>query len=123
MLLDMIVSGRKTFEGRTKDKIKDWNLRVGMQIVFYDKENPSNSVLCEVSRLMCFPTFVDAYQTLGDSLIPDSDPVSVVDLYNRIYKYDTETLEAGKTSQKIKDLGVVAIGLVVMTADNQSLHC
>lgn len=113
--LDWIKSGEKTYEGRLKSKIQEWNLKIGQRINFYDKENSESWVLIEVISLPTFPDFGTAYDTLGSQLIPHKTKKEVIKLYNNLFHYTDEEISDTEPSQMIKDKGVVAFGLKVIT--------
>lgn len=101
--LDWIKSGQKTFEGRLKSKIDEWNLKIGMKIKFYDQDNKSLYVIVQVTSLLIFSDFGEAYDNLKDKLIPFKSRDEVIDLYNGLFD-----------SKMIKDIGVVCIGFKVV---------
>lgn len=84
--LDWIKSGQKTFEGRLKSKIDEWNLKIGMKIKFYDQDNKSLYVIVKVTSLLIFSDFGEAYDNLKDKLIPFKSRDEVIDLYNGLSK-------------------------------------
>lgn len=111
--LDWIKSGTKTYEGRTLNKIKDWGLFVGKQIKFFDKKNIDSYVICEVTELLHFDDFGQAFDALGEKLIPNRTRNEVIRLYNGFYEPNNK-YEDGITSDFIKGLKVVAIGVKVI---------
>ena len=62
--LDWIKSGKKQYEGRLKSKIKDWNLKIGKEIIFYDQENPDSWVLVKITCLLVFPDIGVAFDEI-----------------------------------------------------------
>lgn len=113
--LDWIKAGKKTFEGRLKTKIDEWNLYIGKKIKFFEESNPKSWVIVEIICLEIFKNFDEAYDKLGYALIPEHSKVQVVDLYNKLFHYSDEKLENGKTSRMIDEIGVVAIGIKVIS--------
>jgi len=114
--LDRIKCGKKTYEGRLKTKISEWCLSVGNRIQFYDKENHDSYVLCEITSLETFSDFGEAFDLLGEKIIPNHSHEQVIKLYNGLFHYDDEIIEnMNKSSQMIIDNGVVAIGVKVLT--------
>lgn len=104
--LDLIASGIKMYEGRTAEKIDTWDLFVGKDMVFYDDRGLEVTV--EIVSLPVFKSFGDAYDALGDELVPveSIDRKSVEELY-REYNTDTD----------VNKYGVVAIGVKVLDVD------
>lgn len=113
--LELIKSGAKRYEGRLKTKIQEWDLKIGKRIKFYDKENPDSFVLIEIIGLHTFSDFGTAYDKLGSELIPNKSRNEVVKLYNEIYHYPNEEISDKEPSKIIKDIGVVAIEMKVIT--------
>ena len=114
--LDWIKSGKKEYEGRLQCKIKEWDLFIGKRIQFYDKENSESYVLCEITSLETFNDFGEAFDLLGEKLIPNKNREEVVNLYNGLFHYEGEDVENMKCSSKmINNNGVVAIGLKILT--------
>ena len=112
--LDWIKSGTKQYEGRLKFKITEWDLYVGKIIEFYDRENPKSYALCEVISLKTFSDFGEAFDTLGEKLIPEHNREEVVQLYNNLFHYENEKFDKNSASWMIVENGVVAIGLKVI---------
>ncbi len=114
--LDWIKMGNKIYEGRLKIKISKWCLSVGSRIQFYDKKNQDSYVLCEITSLKIFNDFGEAFDLLGEELIPNNTREQVIKLYNELFHYDDEIIEnIVDSSRMIIDNGVVAIGLKVLT--------
>jgi ASC-1-like (ASCH) protein len=111
---DLVRAGRKTYEGRLRNKIQEWNLDVGQKISFCDAANPERKLECRIVELRIFDTFGEAYELLGDCLLPESNVVDCINTYNKFYHYEGELLDYGKTSKMIRDIGVVAIGLQLL---------
>lgn len=63
----MIKSGDKTFEGRTANKIKDWDLFVGKIIIFFCD---SEELTVEITSLPTYSSFEEAFDYLGYNLVP-----------------------------------------------------
>lgn len=110
--LDWIKSGEKVYEGRLYSKIKEWNLDVGMKIKFYDENNANSYVICKVVELLPFDDFGKAYDVLQNKLIPNNNKNGVITLYNKIF--DNDNFDDGVSSPKILNVGVVAIGIMVI---------
>lgn len=98
--LKWIKSGVKKYEGRLKSKIKEWDLYIGKRIKFVDSNDKNNWALVEVISLPTFANFGDAYDSLGEQLIPYRTRDEVVDMYYKIFK----------SNELINKSGVVAIG-------------
>lgn len=113
--LDWIKSGEKVYEGRLKTKIQEWGLKVGKRIKLYDKENQDSWVLIEVTSLQTYSDFGVAYDVLGSELIPYKTKKEVIKLYNDLFHNQDEKFSDNEPSQMIKDRGVVAIGMKVIT--------
>ena len=112
--LDWIKMGKKTFEGRLKTKLKDWNLTVGKKLKFYDQDDPSLFTIIEITDLPIFADFGEAFDALGENLIPERTREEVINMYNDLFHYPNETLVNGQTSHMIRDLKVVAIKFIVL---------
>ena len=67
---DEIVRGQKTFEGRTGNKIEEWDLDVGKRMIFF---NGDQEVCVEIHTLKTYTSFENAFQDLGWALIPRAD--------------------------------------------------
>ncbi|ARF11816.1 hypothetical protein Klosneuvirus_2_252 [Klosneuvirus KNV1] len=113
--LDWIKSGEKVYEGRLKTKIEEWGLKIGRRIKFYDKENPDSWVLIDVTSLPTFADFGTAYDVLGSELIPHKTKNEVIKLYNDLFHNSDEKINDTEPSQMIKDKGVIAFGMRVIT--------
>lgn len=98
--LEWIKSGVKKYEGRLKPKIKEWDLYIGKRIKFVDSNDKNNWALVEVISLPTFANFGDAYDSLGEQLIPYRTHDEVVNMYDKIFK----------SNELINKSGVVAIG-------------
>jgi len=92
--LDWIRSGVKKYEGKTADKIGLWNLTTVNAITFYDRDHPNDKVTCNVLGWKQYDSFGDAYDDLGDALIPNSNREKVIELYREIYKRDVKNVIA-----------------------------
>ena len=128
--LKLIKSGDKIYEGRLRNKVEEWALCKGKIIKFVDNFNHDDSVIVVVEDLLLFSNFGEAYDQLGDQLIPNgsfilsfspqgeekdnSNKKDVIDLYNGIYKYENEELKSGITSNRIRDEKVVCIKMKVL---------
>ncbi len=113
LYLDMIKSGKKKYEGRLKNKIIEWDLRQEKLIKFYDVENKNSWVLCKIIELKIYKDFSEAYDELGQLLIPALSKLEVVRLYNNLF-HDIDEIVTDKTSNMISRNGVVAIGICVL---------
>ena len=109
-----IKKGYKTYEGRLKCKIEDWKLYVGKQIRFYDQHNPSDGIVIEVTELLIFDDFAEAFDELGSSLKPNKNRRQAINMYNKLFHYDNELLYDGVTSEMINKEGAVAIGFKII---------
>lgn len=99
---DWIVEGYKKYEGRLRKKIKEWNLFVGKEMIFYDESNPDSSVQIRVTNLLEFNDFGEAFDELGSELIPDRTRSEVIELYDDLFGRDV-----------IIEDGVVTIGFII----------
>ena len=97
--LDWIKNKDKMYEGRLKIKIKEWNLCIGKEIIFFDQLNPDSWAWVRVTSLHTFGDFGEAFDVLGSKLIPDRTRDQVVGLYDGLF---------GEVA--IKAHGVVVIG-------------
>lgn len=106
----------KRYEGRLRSKIgkTEWDLFIGKYIKFYDEDDINSWVLVEVTDLLVSDNFGNAYDALGYELIPGSNKRDVINMYNKLFHYTDEILIDGQTSQMISDVGVVAIGFIVI---------
>ena len=109
-----IKNGSKTYEGRLKSKIEDWDLYVGKRIHFYDEDDCTDEILVEVTELLVFDNFGKAFDALGSNLIPNRLKPEVINMYNELFHYDKEILYDGITSRMINNKGVVAIGFKIL---------
>ncbi len=113
--LDWIKSGIKTYEGRLLCNITKWELRVGNLIKFYDQDNSESYVICEITELSEFKDFGTAHDVLGHKLIPNHTRNEVIVMYNKLFdRENCAQLADGTTSEKISEVGVVAIGIKVI---------
>lgn len=112
--LDWIKSGIKIYEGRLETKIQEWNLYVGKYIKFYDEEDPFSYVIVEVTSLPTFDDFGEAYDYLGEALIPGKNRNEVIHLYNSLFHYPDEIIRNNIPSRMIRENRVVAIGIEVI---------
>ena len=112
--LDWIKSGKKTFEGRLKSKINEWDLKIGTKMKFYDQNDRSSFVIIEIISLNIYDDFGKAFDELGSNLIPRLKRDEVIDLYNGLFHYTNEELIRGEPSKMIKDVGVVCIGFKIV---------
>jgi len=71
--------------------------------------------LIEVTSLPTYSDFGTAYDDLGSELIPHKTKNEVIKLYNDLFHNTDEKISDTETSQMIKDKGVVAIGMKVIT--------
>lgn len=69
-----------------------------------------------ITELLLFEVFGQAYDVLGDKLIPGSNRNEVITLYNNLFHYQGEdvTILNNNTSRMISEQGVVAIGIRVI---------
>jgi len=94
--LTWIINGTKTFEGRLYKE--DWaQMNVGDQIHF-SSEGPN--CVCTVVTLRRYDSFADAFDDLGQSLVPVPNILraDVIELYAKYYSEDD-----------IRKFGVVAV--------------
>lgn len=113
--LTWIYNGVKKYEGRLQNKIKDWDLYIGKLVRFYDPKRPSYWVIVRITSLKLFDTFGAAFHELGQELVPGNWTCGqVVDLYNIFYPYDKKYKGPGRTSDYIREHGVVAIGFDIV---------
>lgn len=114
--LDWIKSGKKTYEGRLKTKLKEWDLKIGKKIKFFDEKQPNSYVVVEITSLPCFSDFGSAFIILGEKLIPEKTKDEVVDLYNGLFhaNQNLDQIKPGEPSEEIQKNGVVAIGFRVL---------
>jgi ASC-1-like (ASCH) protein len=108
--LDWIISGKKTYEGRLANKIQEWDLHIGKEMIFFEKGNRDKWVHIRITSLPIFSDFGQAYDNLKDLLIPDSNCETVVKLYSSIFSMSEE---------EIRKIGVVAIGFKIL--DNSKI--
>lgn len=113
--LDWIKSGVKTYEGRLKCKIQEWTLYIGKKICFYDEDDTTDWVLVEVIDLPTFNNFGEAFDELGETLIPNRTKREVINMYNDLFHYKDEILYDGVTSKMINKKCVVAIGFKIIS--------
>jgi len=112
--LDWIKSGKKTFEGRLMTKIKEWNLVIGKKIKFYDQNDQSSFVIVEITSLPTFADFGEAFDVLGEKLIPARSKEEVIYMYNELFHYPDEIPVKNQPSKMIQDHGVVTIGFKIV---------
>jgi len=100
--LDLIQSELKKYEGRLANKIQEWDLYVGKQMIFFTDEK---EVTVEITSLPVFRSFGDAYNVLGSELVPvpGVDREIVEEFYRDYY-----------TDKDVAQYGVVAIGVRVI---------
>ncbi len=109
--LDWIASGLKTYEGRLAVKIVEWDLYVGKELVFGDGKT---TVHVSVTSLLLFEDFGEAYDALGQALIPGGfTRQQVVDMYQRFYPTPTSVVSSDSTRRRFAPK-VVAIGIKVL---------
>ena len=99
--LSWIMDGQKTYEGRLNHGF--WNtLKENDRFVAYSDENEA---ILEVTEILSFSDFGDAWNELGTQLIPHgaSSEKDVQKFYSKWY-----------SDQKVADLGVIAIGVRVV---------
>lgn len=119
--LRWIMEGIKKYEGRLKTKISEteWGLFIGKEIKFFDMDYPDRWVIIKVSELLIFSNFGEAFDALGEKLIPYRTKNEVIDMYNKLFHYPDESLdilsENHMSSKMIMDNGVVAIGLSIIS--------
>jgi len=109
--LDRIKDGEKKYEGRLGNKVepkskenpKGWDLFIGKEMIFFDKENPDSWVWIKVTSLPRYANFGEAFDDLGSKLIPGKTREEVVELYNGLFDLS-----------EIAKNGVVAIGFDVL---------
>lgn len=113
-----IKEGKKVYEGRLFDKKQEWQLEKGKRMYFYDKEYPECSIMIEVTTCEKFSDFGTMYDKLKEKLLPNKSKEEAINIYNNIYHYPDENVEElnskHHTSQKIKDIGALAIGFVLV---------
>lgn len=110
--LDWIKSGKKVYEGRLQTKIVEWDLFVGKKIKFYESDD--SWVICLVTALLTYADFGDAYDDLGEALIPGGKTRDeVVLLYNDIFG-DVDDRYSTIPCKLIRDHGAIAIGIRVV---------
>lgn len=80
---DWCRSGVKTYEGRTANKIQDWDLYVGKHVIFYHE---SEEFEVEITALKRYQSFEEAFDELGHQLIPTEGITrdEVGDLYRKL---------------------------------------
>jgi len=111
LCLTKIASGAKRYEGRLACKVQAWKLELGKCIVFHcdGKEVP-----CVVTELLFFQDFGEAYDTLGELLMPGMTRKTVVEMYNSFWAQPGERCDEHHPCLAIRLEGVVCIGLRVV---------
>lgn len=102
--LDLIISGEKTYEGRSGDKLHDWNLSIGKHIRFYDRES-AHWVAVVVTNLWSFETLEAAFSVFGNELLPGYSYHDFVSTYRGIYQ-----------NGELDRFGFLAIGFDVVSS-------
>ena len=106
--LSKIISGSKKYEGGLANKVNEWDLYVGKYIDLYCD---TREVRCQITSLLYFDDFGEAYDKLGEKLMPDMNRESVIKMYNSFYtKYDY----GAHPCDAIIENGVVCIGINVI---------
>ena len=106
--LNMIAIGKKTYEGRLASKIQEWDLYIGKQMIFFDGKGLEVTV--EVTSLLRFKNFGDAFENLGHKLIPIRG--TTIQSAIQIYR------DVPYTDEEVAQKGVVAIGVKVIKVEN-----
>lgn len=114
---DWIKDGSKTYEGRLKYKRDEteWNLYIGKKMYFYDEDNSDDMILIEITELLIFKNFEEAFDVLGSNLIPNRSKREIINMYNDLFHYEYEELYDGISSKMINDEEVVAIGFKIIS--------
>lgn len=107
--LDWIKSGIKTFEGRLKTRVVDWDLHTGRIIKFVDTNDASSYAIVYVTHWHTFTDFGAAFDSLGESLIPFHDRTQVIAMYNKIFEPENTHVDNVTCDTILRD-GVAAIG-------------
>jgi ASC-1-like (ASCH) protein len=78
--LKQVKSCKKIWEGRSIDKIKEWNLELGKQIRFFDEKRESY-VDVEITDMKCYEDAGSAFDELGQDLLPGYTREGCIKLY------------------------------------------
>ena len=106
-----IASGKKRYEGRLTSKIIEWQLEVGKKILFYSR---GKKVLCVVTEILLFQDFGEAYDALGDALMPGMTRRKVVEMYNSFWIQPREQCDEQLPCLAVRLDGVVCIGIRIV---------
>ncbi len=99
--LSEIICGKKVYEGLLRKGF--WSkLKKGDRFIAYSEKN---EVTLEVTEVILFPDFCEAWNHLGDKLIPRKAITEkyVNDMYSEYY-----------SDEDIKQYGVIAIGVTIV---------
>ena len=104
---ELFVTKRKKYEGRVATKINEWHLEEKPIIMFWEKDNPSRSTLCRVSDFKFYPGPSEAFDDLGDQLLPGLSRDEMVEFYYKTLGFE----------EAIKQHGFVAIKLEIILSE------
>lgn len=92
---ELFITRRKKYEGRVATKIRTWHLKDNPIIKFYDKDDPSRFTMCRVSDHKHFIGPGEAFDKLGDQLLPGFTRDEVVEFYFKTLGFEKEINEHG----------------------------
>lgn len=108
---ELFVTKRKKYEGRVGDKRESWHLKSEPIIKFWDNDNPTRYAMCKVTGFITFVDAGEAYDLLGQQLMPDMTRDQVVYFYNHTLGFEEEIKCHGFVALKLEILQVCNTGL------------
>ncbi len=100
----LFVTGQKKYEGRVGDKREKWDLQSQPEIKFWDKDNPTRYAMCKVTGFITFVDAGEAFDILGQQLMPNMTRDQVVDFYNHTLGFEEEIKHHGFVALKLEIL-------------------
>ena len=101
---ELFVTEQKKYEGRVGDKREKWDLQSQPEIKFWDKDKPTRYAMCKVTGFITFVDAGEAFDILGQQLMPNMTRDQVVDFYNHTLGFEEEIKRHGFVALKLEIL-------------------